>query len=65
MIYKNSKFKISAPTWNDNFQLSDRSYSGSDIQDYIMHIIKKLGKADILTSETRKLIGSTKNENKR
>ena len=31
--YKN-KFKISAPTWNDQFSLSDGSYSISDIQDY-------------------------------
>ena len=25
--YKNNKFKISAPTWNQQFQLSDKSYS--------------------------------------
>ena len=30
----NNKFKISAPTWNEKFDLPDRSYSGSDIQDY-------------------------------
>ena len=30
----NNKFKISAPSWNDKFDLPDRSYSGSDIQDY-------------------------------
>ena len=29
--YNNSKFKISAPTWNDEFQLTDGSYSISDI----------------------------------
>ena len=29
--YKNNKFKISAPTWNDKFELSDGSYSVSDI----------------------------------
>ena len=27
----NSKFKISAPTWNDKFELLDGSYSVSDI----------------------------------
>ena len=32
--YKNNKFKISAPTWSDEFELADGSYSISDIQDY-------------------------------
>ena len=27
----NNKFKISAPTWNDEFELPDGSYSVSDI----------------------------------
>ena len=40
-IYYNNKFKISAPTWNDDFDFSDRSYSISDIQDYFEYIIKK------------------------
>ena len=31
--YNNNKFKIPAPTWNDEFDLPDRSYSISDIQD--------------------------------
>ena len=31
---KNNKFKISAPTWSDKFELPDGSYSISDIQDY-------------------------------
>ena len=39
--YNNNKFKISAPTWNDTFDLPDRSYSVSDIQDYFEYIIKK------------------------
>ena len=29
--YKNNKFKISALTWNDEFELPDGSYSVSDI----------------------------------
>ena len=33
-LYKN----ISAPMWNEEFQLSDRSYSVSDIQDYFFWI---------------------------
>ena len=32
--YKNNKFKASAPTWNEEFELTDGSYSVSDIQDY-------------------------------
>ena len=39
--YNNRKFKISAPTWNDEFNLPDGSYSVSDIQDYFEYIIKK------------------------
>ena len=31
---KNNKFKISGPTWNEEFELSDVSYSVPDIQDY-------------------------------
>ena len=36
-----NKFKISAPTWNDEFDFSDGSYSIADIQDYFEFIIKK------------------------
>ena len=32
--YNNNKFKISAPTWNEEFELPYGSYSVSDIQDY-------------------------------
>ena len=39
--YNNNKFKISAPTWNDKFDLPDGSYSVSDIQDYFEYTIKK------------------------
>ena len=39
--YKNNKFKISAPTWNDTCDLPDGSYSIADIQDYFAFIIKK------------------------
>ena len=39
--YKNHKFKISAPTWNETFDLPDGSYSIDDIQDYFEFIIKK------------------------
>ena len=41
--YNNNKFKISALTWNDEFELPDGSYSVSDIQDYFEYILKKHG----------------------
>ena len=40
-LYKNNKFKISAPTWNEEFELPDGSYSISDIRDYFGYIFKK------------------------
>ena len=87
--YNNNKFKISAPTWNDKFELPDGSYSVSDIQDYFEYILKKHGEnidnpsvkiyvnkienritfkikngysLELLTPETMKLLGSTKNK---
>ena len=41
--YKNNNFKMCTPTWNDIFELPDRSYSVSDIQDYFEYIIKEHG----------------------
>ena len=38
---KNNKLKIIAPTWNNEFESPDGSYSVTDIPDYIEHIIKK------------------------
>ena len=38
--HNNNKFKISASTWNDEFDLPDGSYSISDMQDYFEFIIK-------------------------
>ena len=85
--YNNNKFKISAPTWNETFDLPDGSYNISKIQDYIEYIIKKhetIGKnapiliyantinnrivfkiktgykLELLSKETMKLLGSTK-----
>ena len=40
-LYNNNKFEISTPTWNDEFELPDGSYSVSDIQDYLKYILKK------------------------
>ena len=39
--YKNNKFEITAPTWNERFDISDGSYVVNDIQDYFEYIIKK------------------------
>ena len=86
-IYDNNKFKISAPTWNDTFDLPDGSYNIPAIQNYIEYIIKKHEtiagtapiliyankisnrivfkiktgyKLELLSKETMKLLGKTK-----
>ena len=88
-LYNNNKFKRSAPTWNDKFELPDGSYSVSDIQDCFEYIFKKQREntdkppvqiyvnkiekrvtfkikdgysLELLTHETIKLLGSTKNK---
>ena len=37
--YNINKFKISASTWSDKFELQDGSYSLSDILDYFEYIL--------------------------
>ena len=88
LIYNNNQFKISAPTWNDTFDVPDGSYNIPAIQNYIEYIIKKHEtiaetvpiliytnkisnrivfkiktgyKLELLSKETMKLLGSTKN----
>ena len=39
--YNNNKFKITAPTWNEDIEIPDGSYSILDIQDYFEYILKK------------------------
>ena len=39
--YKNNKFKRSTPTWSDEFELPNGSYSISDFQDYFEYILKR------------------------
>ena len=39
--YNNNRFKISAPTWNDTFDVPDVSYSIAALQNYFENIIKK------------------------
>ena len=87
--YNNNKFKISAPSWNDEFGLPDGSYSVLDIQGYFGYIIKKYEtiadipalqiyankiknrivfkiktgyKLEVLSFETMRLLGSTKQD---
>ena len=83
--YNNNKFKLSAPAWNDEFELPGGSSSVSDIQDYFEYILIKHGEdidkpyvnkienrvtfkikngynLELLTPETMKLLGSTKNK---
>ena len=46
--YNSNEFKISAPTWNDKFELPDGLYSVSDIQDYFEYIFKNMEKLLII-----------------
>ena len=39
--YNNNKFKVSAPTWNDEFDLPDGLYYILDIQVYFEYVIKR------------------------
>ena len=48
--YKNNKFKISAPTWNEEFELPDESYSISNIQDHFEYTLKKRGEKTVNSS---------------
>ena len=59
--YKNTKLKISAPTWNEEFELPDGSYSVSDIQYYFKYILKKYG---TITDKTSIIIYVNKIENR-
>ena len=59
--YNNNKFKISAPTWNETFDLLDSSYSIDDIQDYFEFIIKK---HETLTENPSRQIYSNKIKNR-
>ena len=59
--YKNNKFKISAPTWNEKFKLRDRSYFLSDIRDYFKYILKN---NDTVTDNPSIMIYVNKIENR-
>ena len=44
--YNNNKFRISAATWSEEFELQDGTYSIPDIQDYFECIFKKHSESD-------------------
>ena len=58
--YNNNKFKISAPTWNDEFKLPDGWYSVFDIQDYFEYILKQ-HKENIDKSSVKIYVNKTEN----
>ena len=58
---KNNKFNISAPTWNEGFEVPDGSYPVSDIQDYFEYIIAK---PDTVTENASIMINVNKIENR-
>ena len=60
----NNKFKISAPTWNEEFTLPDGSYSISDVQDYFEYILKKHGEKINKDNKPSVKIYVNKNENR-
>ena len=59
-VYNNNKFKISAPTWNDKFELPGDSYSVSGIQDYFEYILEKHGE-DIDEPSVQIYVNKTEN----
>ena len=59
--YKNNKFNISAPTWNEEFEVPDGSYSVSDIQDHFEYIIAK---PETVTENASIMINVNKIENR-
>ena len=50
--YKNNKFKISAPTWNEELELHNGSYSISDIQDHFEYVLRNTEKKLLIFNET-------------
>ena len=48
VIQENNGFKITAPTWNEEFKLPDGSYSILDIQGYYEYILKSMEKRQLI-----------------
>ena len=49
--YKNNRFKISALTWNEEFELPDGSYSIPAIQDCFEYILKNMKKGLLILQQ--------------
>ena len=58
--YNNNKFKISAPTWDNKFELPDDLCSVSGIRDYFEYILKKHGE-DIDEQSVQIYVNKTEN----
>ena len=59
--YNNNTFQISAPTWSDEFELPDGSYSISDIQDYFGYILKKHSEKNVDSPSIRIYVNKIEN----
>ena len=49
--YRNNRFKISALTWNEEFELPDGSYSIPAIQDCFEYILKNMKKGLLILQQ--------------
>ena len=59
--YKNNEFKISFPTWTEEFELPDGSNSVSDIHNYFQNILKK---HETVTDDLSIMVSVNKIENR-
>ena len=50
-VIQNNKFKISAPTWNEEFELRNGSYTVPEIQYFFGYIIKNMRHLLIILQE--------------
>ena len=46
--YRNNKFKVLGPTWNEEIKLPDGAYSKADILDYFEYILKKYAEKQLI-----------------
>ena len=61
MSYQSNEFKTSSPTWNEESELPDGSYSVSDIQDYFKRTFQR---HEAVTDNSSIMIYSNKIENR-
>ena len=58
--YKKNKFKISAPTWNEEIELPNGSYYKSHIKDYFEYILKK-HRENTIDPSAKRYVNKTEN----